>query len=139
MGIHWILIIDQHHSDMKYLLLIVLFAVLGPLASAVAATEEATSDCPPGCPPGCVPVTEADLPEAVRVSFAALVEPTAVTGYRSAVFAEKTVYVALVSVDGATKAVALDATGQPVVTVAVCPHCGGHHGPAAHDAPASDE
>lgn len=129
MEIHWILIMDQHYSGMKYLLIVALFAALSPLASALAAAEAATSTCPPGCPPGCVPVTEADLPEAVRVSFAALVEPTAVKGYRSAVFAEKTVYVAILSVDGAAKAVALDATGQPVVTVAVCPHCGGHHGP----------
>lgn len=115
---------------MKYLVMVALFALLGPLTYVLAGAEAATPACPPGCPPGCVPVTEADLPEAVRVSFAALVEPGAVTGYRSAVYEEKTVYVAILSVDGAAKAVALDTSGQPVVTVAVCPHCGGQHGPA---------
>lgn len=95
--------------------------------------------CPTGCPPGCVPVTADALPAPVRAGFDALVEPTAVTGYRSAVFNEAAVYVALIAVNGGTRVLVLDAEGKPVVTVAVCPHCGGHHGEAAHAAPATSE
>lgn len=109
-------------------------------ASALVALRGAESvACPIGCPPGCVPVVVDALPAPVRAGFDALVEPAAVVGYRSAVFNEVPVYVALIAVDGGSRVLVLDAEGKPVVTVTVCPHCGGHHGEAAHAAPAKTE